>query len=306
MDLGSAMSEYLLYLRIERGLAASTLEGYERDLERYRIFLEDASKRAVDAVTPDDVSAFQQSLFKAGEAPTTVKRRLSALKGFHRFCLSEGFAAKNPTAPIPMPNTPDRLPDVISIEEACKLLDSIYEPEPPRVRDRALLEVLYGCGLRASEVCGLDVQNVFLEEGFLRVIGKGSKERLVPLSGTALEAMGAYLGSARAQISLRATTADADSLRAVFLNQRGRRITRQGLYKIVGAAGEAVGIKGLHPHTLRHSFATHMLNGGADLRVIQEILGHSDISTTQIYTHVDRQHLVEEYLSSHPRAARHR
>lgn len=306
MDLGSAMSEYLLYLRIERGLAASTLEGYERDLGRYRIFLEDVSKRTVDAVIPDDVSAFQQSLFKAGEAPTTVKRRLSALKGFHRFCLSEGFASKNPTAPIPMPNTPDRLPDVISIEEACKLLDSIYEPEPPRVRDRALLEVLYGCGLRASEVCGLDVQNVFLEEGFLRVIGKGSKERLVPLSGTALVAMGAYLGNARAQMSLRATAPDADSLRAVFLNQRGRRITRQGLYKIVGAAGEAIGIKGLHPHTLRHSFATHMLNGGADLRVIQEILGHSDISTTQIYTHVDRQHLVEEYLSSHPRAARHR
>ena len=118
--------------------------------------------------------------------------------------------------------------------------------------------------------------------------------------------MGAYLGNARAQMSLRATAPDADSLRAVFLNQRGRRITRQGLYKIVGAAGEAIGIKGLHPHTLRHSFATHMLNGGADLRVIQEILGHSDISTTQIYTHVDRQHLVEEYLSSHPRAARHR
>ncbi len=304
MELRSALSEYLLHLRIERGLAASTLESYERDLERYAAFLEGASKRAVGEVVPDDISAFQQSLFKAGEAPTTVKRRLSAIKGFHRFCLSEGFAAKNPTAPISVPNTPDRLPDVISIEEACRLLDSIYEVEPAKVRDRAMLEVLYGCGLRASEVCGLDVQDVFLEEGFLRVFGKGSKERLVPLSGTALTAMKDYLGSARAQISLRATSPDADSLKAVFLNQRGRRITRQGLHKIVGAAGKAIGISGLHPHTLRHSFATHMLSGGADLRVIQEILGHSDISTTQIYTHVDRQHLVEEYLSAHPRAAK--
>ncbi len=304
MNLASAIDEYLLHLRIERGLASSTLAEYRRDLERYRLFMEEMSISAPDGITPDEVSLFQQSLFKAGEAPTTVKRRISAVKGFHRFCLSEGLTSKNPTAPIPVPNTPDRLPDVISIEDACRLLDSICEPEPAKVRDRAMLEVLYGCGLRASEVCGLNVQDVFLEEGFLRVFGKGSKERLVPISGTALQALSEYLSKTRAQISLKAAVSDVDSLEAVFLNMRGRRITRQGLYKIVGMAGEAIGLHGLHPHTLRHSFATHMLNGGADLRVIQEILGHSDISTTQIYTHVDRQHLREEYLAAHPRASK--
>lgn len=302
MQLAEVNDEYQLYLRIERGLSESTLYEYARDMERYLAFLESASKKTPNEISPDEVSAFQQSLFKDGEAPTTVKRRMSAVKGFHRFCLQEGFAEKNPTTPVRMPKAPDRLPDVVSIEDACQLLDTINGNKPQNLRDRAILEVLYGCGLRASETCGLEVQDVFLQEGFLRVFGKGSKERMVPISGTAAKAMKEYLEGARGSISLRARTATPEDMRAVFLNLRGKRLTRQGLFKIVGAAGAAVGLKGLHPHTLRHSFATHMLNGGADLRVIQEILGHSDISTTQIYTHVDRQHLAEEYLSAHPRA----
>lgn len=302
MKLTSAHSEYLLHLRIERGLSASTLKEYERDMTRYLKVLAESGIEEVDDVTPDDVSAFQQSLFREGQAASTVRRRMSAVKGFHRFCVQEGFTEKNPSVPVRSPKTPDKLPDVISVDEACAVLDGITGQRPQDVRDRAILEVLYGCGLRASEVCGLNTTDVFLHEGFLRVFGKGAKERMVPISGTAATALGEYLGSPRAELSLRAKRADVNDMAAVFLNMRGRRLTRQGLFKIVTVAGTAAGVEGLHPHTLRHSFATHMLNGGADLRVIQEILGHSDISTTQIYTHVDRQHLTEEYLAAHPRA----
>lgn len=302
MDLSSAHTEYMLALRIERGLAASTLKEYARDMDRYLAHLAQAGVEDLEDVTPDEVSAFQQTLFREGQAATTVRRRMSAVKGFHRFCVVEGFTEKDPSQPVRSPKTPDRLPDVISVEQACKLLDGITGTRPQDMRDRATLEVLYGCGVRVSELCGLDVGDVFLTEGFLRVFGKGSKERMVPISGTAAEALGEYLGSPRAELSLRAKRVSQNDLGAVFLNMRGRRLTRQGLFKIVGAAGTSAGLEGLHPHTLRHSFATHMLNGGADLRVIQEILGHSDISTTQIYTHVDRQHLTEEYLAAHPRA----
>lgn len=302
MNLTSANSEYLLSLRIERGLSASTLKEYARDMERYLGYLMEAGVVDLESVTSDEVSAFQQALFREGQAATTVRRRMSAVKGFHRFCVAEGFTEKNPSVPVRAPKTPDRLPDVISVDEACAVLDGISGNRPQDLRDHAILEVLYGCGLRASEVCGLDTTDVFLNEGFLRVFGKGSKERMVPISGTAAQALDEYLGSPRAELSMRAKSPSQADLGAVFLNMRGRRLTRQGLFKIVGAAGEGAGLQGLHPHTLRHSFATHMLNGGADLRVIQEILGHSDISTTQIYTHVDRQHLTEEYLAAHPRA----
>lgn len=302
MKLEAAFAEYLLHLRIERGLAASTLSEYERDLALYGKHLGRAGVQEVDDVSSDDVSAFQQELFKQGASASTVRRRMSAVKGFHRFCVQEGFTERNPSVPVRSPKMPEKLPDVVSVEDACALLDSITGTRPQDMRDRALLEVLYGCGVRASEACGLDVTDVFLDQGFLRVFGKGSKERMVPISGTAATALADYLGAPRAELSLRAKKVVPADLGAVFLNARGGRLTRQGLFKIVGAAGAAVGLPGLHPHTLRHSFATHMLNGGADLRVIQEILGHADISTTQIYTHVDRQHLTEEYLAAHPRA----
>ncbi len=302
MGLDAAIAEYMLYLRIERGLAASTLKEYARDMERYRASLDAQGICELDGISPDAISAFQQSLMRAGEAPTTVRRRMSAVKGFHRFCLQEGFTEVNPSVPVRSPKTPDVLPDVISIEDACTLMDSITGTRPQDLRDRAILEVLYGCGLRVSEACGLNTADVLLEEGFLRIFGKGSKERMVPISGAGARALAEYLGSPRAELSLKAKAARPDDLVAVFLNMRGRRLTRQGLFKIVGDAARSCGMEGIHPHTLRHSFATHMLNGGADLRAIQEMLGHADISTTQIYTHVDRQHLREEYLSAHPRA----
>ena len=168
-------------------------------------------------------------------------------------------------------------------------------------RDKAILETLYGCGLRVSELVGLDLSALMLSDGYLRVTGKGARERIVPLAGKAEEALRAYLGQARGQLHPKRVSAVADGS-AVFLNSRGRRLSRQAVHKLVARYGALVGVDNLHPHTLRHSYATHMLEGGADLRAIQELLGHSDIITTQIYTHVSRSHLREEYLSTHPRA----
>jgi len=299
MDLADAREEYLGYLAIERGSSPNTVEAYGRDLERYVTWLAQAGTTDPEAVTYDQVTAFVDALRELGMAPSSVERAVSAIKGFHRFMVSEQICTSHPTAALPLPKKPDRLPDVISHEQAFALLDQPFPQTAAGMRDHTILEVLYGCGLRVSEVCGLDLGNVLLEDEVLRVTGKGSKTRIVPIMGTAGEALRSYLDVARPNLaSVRASTA------AVFLNQRGGRITRQSVHAIVEKYGRVVGIEGLHPHTLRHSFATHMLEGGADLRVIQEILGHSDISTTQLYTHVDRTHLRMEYLSAHPRARR--
>lgn len=300
MHLSPAIGEYLAYLRIEKGASPHTLSNYKRDLEAYGAYLPEGVD--VDDITPDDAASFEASLTRDGYAASSVKRRMSAIKGFHKFLIREGYTKKDPTAVLVMPKIPAKLPDVISIEQVGAMLDLQTDPSAIGLRNRALLEVLYGCGLRASEVCNLNTPDVFLDEGFLRVFGKGSKERLVPISGKALEALGEYLGAPRAELSMHAKAPKPQDVQAVFLNSRGGRLTRQGLHLIVERAGRGVGIEGLHPHTLRHSYATHMLQGGADLRVIQEMLGHSDISTTQVYTHIDRDHIMAEYQSAHPRA----
>ena len=300
--MNDMVKEYLAYLRVERGCSPLTIEAYASDLERYSAYLAERGVAHVNEATRADVVAFETSLVEAGYASTTVKRRMSSVKGLHRHLLREGVADGNPSDGLPSLKTPDRLPDVLSIEKMAAVLDSQDVSTPTGMRDSALLEVLYGCGLRASEAVGLDVSAVYREEGFLRVMGKGGKERYVPISGVAAQRLAEYLDSARPKLRCavcRAAMADGD---AVFLNARGGRLTRQSVHRIVADAGSRVGIEGLHPHTLRHSFATHMLSGGADLRVIQEILGHADISTTQIYVHLDRSHIREEYLSAHPRA----
>jgi integrase/recombinase XerD len=309
------LEEYLSYLQVEKGSSANTVAAYGRDLRAWCVWLAtQREKTSLSEVTLADVDAYAQELRLQGKAPSSVERALSAIKGLHRFLYAEGMTPTLPTADVHLPKKPERLPDVISIERATELLDQPFPDTPAGKRDQAILEVLYGCGLRVSELCGLDLPMVFLDEGFLRVFGKGSKERLVPIVGTAHDVLKEYLNEARvallnaqpgagdgASTRSRRTGASADES-AVFLNARGGRITRQSVYRIVERAGAAVGIAGLHPHTLRHSFATHMLAGGADLRVVQEILGHSDISTTQIYTHVDREHIREEYTVAHPRA----
>jgi len=209
----------------------------------------------------------------------------------------EEFAKANPAANVHLPAIPERLPDVLSIEQVNVLLERVDGSDATSLRNRAILEVLYGCGLRVSECAGLDIGNCALPEGYLRIVGKGGKERISPIGGCALKALSVYLESGRPTLEK-----PTKPTSAVFLNARGGRLTRQSIHSIVARAGLAIGVENLHPHTLRHSFATHMLAGGADLRVIQEILGHSDISTTQIYTHVNRTHIQEEYLSAHPLA----
>ncbi|MGI6220348.1 MAG: site-specific tyrosine recombinase XerD [Coriobacteriales bacterium] len=293
--------EFSAYLSLERGASGNTLDGYLRDVRRYCAYLDSSGVHDVRDATRKHVTAYLAALSDCGYAPTSLERALSAIKRFHRFCVAERFAPTDPSSTVPLPRKPQRLPRTISIAEISSLLDQSFPDDPRGMRDKAILELLYGCGIRVSELVGLDMQRLFLDEEFIQVFGKGSKERVVPIGGTALSALTTYLERGRLLLHPKGVTGPADA-NAVFLNARGRRITRQAVFNIVRAAGESVGLEDLHPHTLRHSFATHMLEGGADLRSIQEILGHSDISTTQIYTHVDRAHVRDEYLTCHPRA----
>ncbi len=294
------VAEYLGHLAVERGASPNTLAAYERDLNEYADFLAARGITGPDAIQRDDVAVFIGALRERGLAPSSVERKVAAVKGLHKFLVRENITSNHPTAQLPLPKVPERLPDVISIEQIEKLLGQPFPDGPLGLRDRALLETLYGCGLRVSEVVGLDTADLDLAEGFLRVFGKGSKERLVPVGGVAARVLDAYLTSSRPLLRPKRGVGPADS--AVFLGSRGRRMSRQAVFRIVRDHGARVGIEGLHPHTLRHSFATHMLEGGADLRALQEMLGHADISTTQVYTHVDRRHIREEYLTTHPRA----
>jgi integrase/recombinase XerD len=296
----SLIADYLGYLSVERGASAHTISAYARDLRNYAEFLDARGVGVPDAVSPNDVTAFAADLRVRGLASSTIERRMAAVKGFHRFLVRESITQNHPTARLPLPKVPKRLPDVISIEEADKLLGQPFADSPLGLRDRAIIETLYGSGVRVSELTGLDLTDMDLAEGFLRVFGKGGKERLAPVGGLAVHALQAYLSHGRPQLHPKRSLRAADSS-AVFLNARGTRISRQAVFNIVRSHGKRVGLE-LHPHTLRHSFATHLLEGGADLLALQEMLGHSDISTTQVYTHVDRRHVREEYLSTHPRA----
>ena len=296
MKLSRAKREYMDYLAIERGSSPNTVEGYGRDLDCYLAFLADAGVTDPEAVTRQLIEAHIAALVDVGLAPTSVERAVSAIKGFHRFMVAEQICAVHPTADLPLPAKPKHLPDVLSIEQARALLDQTFRETATDQRDRAILEVLYGCGLRVSELCGLDQREVYLDDEMLRVFGKGSKERVVPIMGSAATALGNYLVRWRPQLVGKKLSG------AVFLNARGGRISRQSVHAICEKYGKLAGIEGLHPHTLRHSFATHMLEGGADLRIVQEILGHANIATTQLYTHIDRTHVRMAYLSAHPRA----
>lgn len=292
------IEEYFAYLAIERGSSPLTIEAYGKDLAAYSDFLEARGKTKLGSVERDDILAFQKSLLDQGFAISTIERRLSAIKGLHRFALREGYATADPAQAIPLPKKPARLPDVLSIEQVATLLDQMDTSTIMGKRDATMLEMLYGCGLRVSELVNLDRSHVLVEEGFLRVFGKGSKERMVPVSGIAFDRLIDYLNNVRPKLEYH----KAPATDALFLNARGGRLTRQSVHRIVARAGMSIGVKNLHPHTLRHSFATHLLEGGADLRSIQDMLGHADIATTQIYTHVQMTHLKEEYLAAHPRA----
>ena len=290
--------EYLSQLRVESGSSPLTGSSFAADLRYYAAFLDKLGIDDIGAVERATVVSYEADLVERGYATSSVDRHVSVLKGFHRFLVREGYTRRNPTDTLQLPKPPERLPDVLTAEQVDAMLSETSERTPAALRNRTIMEVLYGCGLRVSECTGLDLGDCILDEGNLRIVGKGNKERIAPISGAALEAMGDYLEHARPELM----KPYAKPTAAVFLNARGGRLTRQSVHALVAEAGRGIGIDNLHPHTLRHSFATHMLEGGADLRVIQEILGHSDISTTQIYTHVNRTHIREEYLHAHPRA----
>jgi len=295
----SSIEDFLGYLAVERGASPHTIGAYGGDLRAYS---EHLSARDADPenATREDITSFIESLQQRGLAPSTVERKVAAIKSYHAFLVRDGRTETHPTVDLALPKVPERMPDVISIEEAQVLLSQPFPDGPRGYRDRAVLEVLYGCGLRVSELTGLDMLDMDLDAGVIRVFGKGGKERLVPIAGKAADALRAYLRHGRPHLKAKKTTSRQDPS-AVFVNTRGGRLTRQAVFGIVRSYGARVGLD-LHPHTLRHSFATHLLRGGSDLRSLQEMLGHADISTTQIYTHVDRTHVREEYLTTHPRA----
>ena len=297
MRVLEARSEYLSYLVVERGSAPNTVEAYGRDLLHYARFLETREKERVDQIDREDVEAFVASYAQLDYAVSSTERALAAVRGMHAFLVAEQLADTNPAGAVPLPKRPQRLPDVLSVEQVRALVEQPFAHTAAGQRDRAILEVLYGCGMRVSELCGLDVQDVMLEDEIVRVLGKGSKERVVPLTGAAREALESYLRSWRDELARSPRPQGA-----VFLNRRGGRLSRQSVHAICEKYGRVVGIDGLHPHTLRHCYATHLVEGGADLRVVQELLGHASIATTQVYAHLDRTHVRWEYLTSHPRA----
>ncbi len=290
-----ALQLYLNYLAVERALSPLTIDAYKRDLERYTSWLREQGIVSPCDVAKSDVETYVGVLGDLGLSAVSCERALSAIKGFHKFLVHDNICSEHPAAHVPLPKKVKALPDVLSIEEIGTLLDQTYPEDKYGQRDHAMLEVLYCCGLRVSELAGLDMSAIFLDDEVLRVVGKGSKERLVPLFGKAHSTLSDYLVRWRPQLIKKPTS-------AVFLNSRGERISRQAIYKMVKKYGEAAEIEGLHPHTLRHCCATHLLEGGADLRCVQEMLGHSDISTTQLYTHVDLTHIRSVYLQAHPRA----
>jgi integrase/recombinase XerD len=297
---------YVDHLAVERGLSANTLAAYRRDLRRYVAFYGKRGIVMASDVDESTIRSFVASISAStwGEdehpySPRSVARALSSVRSFHRFLLREGVADRDPASGVVQPKLPRSLPHPLPVDEVAALLDVPDVATPVGLRDRAILEVLYGAGLRISELVGLDVDDVDLEEGFVRVLGKGGKEREVPLGAFARDAATAYLTRARPVFASKGSRA------ALFLNQRGGRLTRQSCTRLLAACVKAAGIeRRVTLHTLRHSFATHLLEGGADVRVVQELLGHASVATTQIYTLVTKDHLREVYYTSHPRARR--
>jgi integrase/recombinase XerD len=295
--------DFLAYLELERGLSRNTLEAYRSDLLQFGEFL-DRRGLAVTSASHGDIAAFLSELGDgSGGRPavgaSTLARKVACLRSFYRHLRREGTIEHDPTAELRGPRKTQRLPRVLSRDEVLRLLRQPRGTDPGSLRDRALLEVMYACGLRASEAIGLELADVDLEEGLLCARGKGSKERIIPVGREAVAALRAYCRSGRPLLAANGTAT------RLFLNRRGAGLTRQGLYKIVQGHARSAGLEQkMSPHTLRHTFATHLLAGGCDLRSLQEMLGHADLATTQVYTHLSAERLKDAYFSAHPRATR--
>ncbi|MCH7886827.1 MAG: site-specific tyrosine recombinase XerD [Candidatus Marinimicrobia bacterium] len=291
------LRDFFIHLRMERNLSENTISAYSIALKRYIAFLEDRGIQNADEVSYDVVEGMFTLLSSMGLSSRSVAQNLSALKAFHRFLEDEDITRKDPTQNFQTPRVSKKLPQVLEYSEIKRILNSIDSSSLIGIRDRTMFEVLYGAGLRVSELINLNIGNIFKEEGFIRVIGKRSKERIIPLGEEAFRWIGLWSSDARPQIAKLGSSGDY-----LFLNARGIRMTRDGFFKLFKKQIDKAGIeKDVSPHTFRHSFATHLLEGGADLRSVQEMLGHASISTTQIYTHLDREYLKEVHKTFHPR-----
>lgn len=308
--LRTALDGYLAHLTVERGLSANTLSAYRRDLGRYTAFLAAAGRTAPDQVTETDVEDYLTAVRTGSDggselSASSAARAVVAARGWHRFCVQEGLAVDDPARAVRPPRQSQRLPKAIATDEVERLLEAASLGQGPvPLRDRALLELVYSTGARISEAVGLDVDDLDLTAGHaaVRLFGKGRKERVVPVGAYAVDAIEAYLVRSRPALAVAGSGRDAA---AVFLNTRGDRLSRQSAWSVLRVAAERAGLPDtVSPHTLRHSFATHLLAGGADVRVVQELLGHASVTTTQIYTRVTPDTLREVYATSHPRARR--
>ncbi len=295
--LDRQLKQYCDFLLLEKGIAVNSYASYVFDLKKYYDFLVRARIRDGVKVQETSVSAFLQELHRHGLSSRSRARAFSAIRGFHRFLVGEGLAADDPTVNVDPPKRTKELPGVLSIAEIDSILKQPDVAAPLGIRDRAILETLYATGMRVSELLALTQANLLFDEDLVLVYGKGSKERLVPIGQSAIKWIKVYKEKVRGTLAQTGRSKDI-----VFLNARGKPLSRTAIWGMVSKYAAAAGIKSeVHPHTFRHSFATHLLEGGADLRAVQEMLGHADISTTQIYTHVDREYLKEVHKTFHPR-----
>lgn len=299
-DIERVIEHFVAYLGVQKGLLPNTLRSYADDVRKLVRYTADAGV-AVDRVAEADLHCFVCTLADVGIHPRSQARIISGIKSFYKFLKIEGYIDHNPTRLLESPKLGRHLPTVLTVEEIDRMIAAVDLGKPEGVRNRAIVETIYGCGLRVSEVVSLRLSQIFADEGYIIVVGKGDKQRLVPISGVALDCIDEYKREVRNAI---ATKPGCDDI--LFLNRRGGQLSRVMVFYVIKDLCELAGIrKNVSPHTLRHSFATHLLEGGANLRAIQQMLGHEDISTTEIYLHIDRSHLRREILEHHPRNRRH-
>ncbi|MEB7365765.1 site-specific tyrosine recombinase XerD [Staphylococcus borealis] len=291
------IEEYLKFIQIEKGLSENTIGAYRRDLKKYQIYMQENKIAHIDFIDRQTIQECLGHLIDQGASAKSIARFISTIRSFHQFALREKYAAKDPTVLIETPKYEKKLPDVLDVEEVIQLLETPDLNKNNAYRDRTILELLYATGMRVTELIQIEIDDVNLIMGFVKVFGKGNKERIIPLGDTVIEYLDSYINSVRPQLLKKTVT------NVLFLNMHGRPLTRQGIWKLIKQYGLKANInKTLTPHTLRHSFATHLLENGADLRAVQEMLGHSDISTTQLYTHVSKTQIRQMYNQFHPRA----
>lgn len=297
LQIDQQIQRYFDFLRLEKGVTQHTLHSYQFDLAKYRSFLVKHNLTSAILITQEDVSDFLKELSHRGLSPRSIARILSAVRGFHRFLVGEGIHPDDPTEDIDAPKRSRTLPEVLSVPEIDSILKQPDTGERLGIRDRAILEMLYATGIRVSELTDLKRSNLMFDDELILVFGKGQKERLVPIGKSAVEWVTRYQKEVRIHLSRMGRSHDV-----LFLNFRGGKLSRAAIRDMVAKYARAAGLrKQVHPHTFRHSFATHLLEGGADLRAVQEMLGHADISSTQIYTHIDREYLKEVLRTFHPR-----